>query len=575
MILSGFLTLVASCGIEEIIDPVRNRVVTLATQQQEIDLDVVPNSYMVMFKTQRPTLSLRFASFLTEYKHHYSWMLARFVADSRIVDVDYITTVDLSNPSGSSFSPDFDVPRTLQLAWNGSSNSALMGSLSTVNFRNPESAKSLLQEWTSKGLIWYAEPNYNNRLIDIFGDAKTNYEAAGIWWHQSINLYNAYETLSAREIPPHPADADISPPVIAVLDSGLDVSNPLLADRVWVNSAPGQSGCAGDVNGCNTTNGSKGTLGTGSVAPFAVQSDGTCAGGGMGGACGHGTHVSGIIAAQLDGQVGGVCPVCKIMTIRIIKDDGKGGGKAPDAAILRGMKYLTIFKESGDAAVRIVNSSFGKYNRSRSVAVLVSVLKRKPHEVVVVGAAGNEDSMRRVYPAALSDAIAVSSIDVDYRKSVFSNFGPWVDVAAPGGGIDSTVPGGTYNSSGTSMAAPVVSGVLGLVLSIDKNRSYGSLRKAIVQNANGGGLYGKEVGEGFNYNHYYPKVNGESVRRPLLGAGVVDANTAITGGGTGKESGIVSRVNSGCGVVGLTGKKGHWLLLILLMIPLGVIRYRT
>src|SRR5690606_6902827 len=124
---------------------------------------------------------------------------------------------------------------------------------------------------------------------------------------------------------------------------------------------------------------------------------------------------------------------------------------------------------------------FGKFVRSRSVGLLLRVLKEKK-SALVIGAAGNEDSMAQEYPAAFSDAIAVSAVDEDLRKVAFSNFGRWVDIAAPGSNIISTLPGeGAGSKSGTSMAAPLVSGVAGLMLAYAPDTSFGTLRKWLLQ----------------------------------------------------------------------------------------------
>jgi hypothetical protein len=562
-------------------------VVTLATESQIAAGDVASNSYIVMFRTRKQPLSLQSGSYLSEYQFHYSWLQASYLADPGIEDIDYITTIDMSDPQDPQFTADFLIPRSLKLAWNGTPDVPVLGSMATVTFKTAEEAATILNQWALDRRIWYAEPNYYNQRMDLFGDAKAAYEAAAdagteFWWHKIIKLHEAFESLSRRDLEKHPADDAIVPPVIAVLDSGIDVTNPYLEGRIWVNTSPGSSGCDGDVNGCNTTSGSKGNLGSGNLTPFGFA-NGACGAQPILGTCIHGTHVSGIIAAKLDAnaQIGGVCPVCKVMGIKIIS----GNGKAADSAILRGMKYITLFKQKNSAAVRVINSSFGKYNRSRSVAVLVGVLKKSPHEVLVVGAAGNEDSMARVYPAALGDAIAVSAFGEGLRKSAYSNFGPWVDIAAPGGDekvdgsmIMSTVPGAgqTDRSQGTSMAAPVVSGVAGLILAIDPNRSHTRLRSSIVRRADGKTLYSKSTAGGYNFNFYFPKVAGEDTPRPLLGTGILDAVAAIEdSGGTPKEYGAIDRVTKGCSVVGLKDKGPLSIWMLLLFTPLLFVRWRA
>jgi thermitase len=82
---------------------------------------------------------------------------------------------------------------------------------------------------------------------------------------------------------------------------------------------------------------------------------------------------------------------------------------------------------------------------------------------VVVAAAGNGNTSDRAYPAAYPNAIAVAATNQDDRRASFSNYGDWVDVAAPGVSILSTVPSGYASWSGTSMAAPHVSALAGLL----------------------------------------------------------------------------------------------------------------
>ncbi len=553
-------------------------VVKLATPA-DVELGrVVELSYIVTFKAAKGAALLRFPSFGAEYDHHFSLLADKFLADPRVSDINYITTLDLANPHDQGSTEDLDPPPALRLMWNEDSLDDLPGSIAEVSFPDAASAQEVLSEWEGLGLIWFAEPNYtNDRMDNPFNQAMVEaYAASGAWWHTQIKLDKALEKLAGMEI------AEAQATVVAVLDSGLDVEHPQIKDQVWVNENPGSSGCPDDVNGCDTTVAKKKVLGSGNVAPYltggyslpcpfldAVPGSPES---GEKGVCEHGTHVSGIIAAKPGPQVGGVCPVCKVMMIKIIKGI-KGKGQASDAAILNGFKYLTLFRNNSSAVVRVANSSFGKYVRARAVSLLVSVLKKPPNEILVVGAAGNEDSMLRTYPAALNDAIAVSATRDDKGKATYSNFGPWVDIAAPGGDggsaatrIESTVPGGsTGDKQGTSMACPVVAGVAGLVLAIDPGRGFSKLRSSIINSADPS-LYDAEVGGGINRGYYYPKLSGDNVRRPLLGAGIVDALSAIDGTTkTGIDSQNLRRVNRGCSVVhsGRAGSgAGFWFMLL-------------
>src|SRR5208283_2834229 len=96
--------------------------------------------------------------------------------------------------------------------------------------------------------------------------------------------------------------------------------NPSLVGHIWNTDAEGQRGCTDDLYGCDTTVALKGNLGNGNVYPYLTADNEN------NGTCGHGTHVAGIIAATASGVqpdgVGGVCPVCRIMPIKIITSQG-------------------------------------------------------------------------------------------------------------------------------------------------------------------------------------------------------------------------------------------------------------
>jgi thermitase len=178
----------------------------------------------------------------------------------------------------------------------------------------------------------------------------------------------------------------------------------------------------------------------------------------------HGTHVAGIAAAVTNNEEGiaGGCPSCKLLIAKVL--DGNGLGTADDVA--EGIMWGV------DNGARVINLSLGDRGNARVVRDAVNYATRRG--AVVVAAAGNDNTNRFEYPAAYPNVIAVAATTRDDLRAPFSNYGDWVDIAAPGGEdrasssrrILSTIPGGTYYyMSGTSMAAPHVSALASLLAS--------------------------------------------------------------------------------------------------------------
>ena len=211
---------------------------------------------------------------------------------------------------------------------------------------------------------------------------------------------------------------------------------------------------------------------------------------------GHGTHVSGVAAA--------------------FTNNGRGiAGTAPDAFLFN---YKVCDKQQGcpisaqipaitdaaDMGADVINLSLAGYGRSEAQARAVNYAWNSG--TVVVAAAGNDATNQPAYPAAYTNAIAVSGTDVQNGDSDFSNYGTWVDVAAPAGELQGPLSASRYqilstyptyfNSSGyvslngTSFAAPMVSGVASLLAS--QNRSAAQIRKRIQSTATDIGPPGRD-----------------------------------------------------------------------------------
>ena len=191
----------------------------------------------------------------------------------------------------------------------------------------------------------------------------------------------------------------------------------------------------------------------------------------------HGTHVAGVVAAVQGNSLGvaGLAPRARIMPVRVL--DAKGSGWSSDIAA--GITYAV------DHGADVVNLSLGGPDADpvteRAVGYALS------RGVAVVAAVGNEraSGSPRAYPAAYPGVIAVAAVDQSRTSSSFSSVGDYVDVAAPGRTILSTVVGGAYGYlSGTSMAAPFVSATAALALdATDGSVTVTELERAITATA--------------------------------------------------------------------------------------------
>lgn len=171
---------------------------------------------------------------------------------------------------------------------------------------------------------------------------------------------------------------------------------------------------------------------------------------------GHGTHVAGIAAASTDNGEGiaGGCPGCGILVGKVVEY-----GEGYDSDIAEGIVWTV------DEGAEVVNLSLGAPVQSNLLKEAIAYAKSK--DVLVVAAAGNFAPFGnpKIYPAAYPDAMAVAATNVKDERDSYSSYGNWVDVAAPGVRIYSTLSEGKYGyDSGTSMAAPHVSALAGMLI---------------------------------------------------------------------------------------------------------------
>lgn len=272
------------------------------------------------------------------------------------------------------------------------------------------------------------------------------------WHHAFTHVPEAWAYLESQGLPPG-GSRDI---VVAVIDTGVDYTHPDLAANIWINTIefngyPGVdddgNGYIDDINGVNTTH------------PGWDPKDDH----------GHGTHVAGIIAAQAENQIGGV-GIAYNTQIMVLKAAQYSGVLA--ASDIAEAIYYAVSKGAD-----IINMSFGSYARS---AVEEDALAIAFGQAVLVAAAGNDQMVNPpcgfgadMYPAAYNWVLGVMA------STQFPSFGDFLagfsnydctpydsheyELMAPGVDIWSTLPENQYAAwSGTSMSAPVVSGIAAL-----------------------------------------------------------------------------------------------------------------
>lgn len=201
---------------------------------------------------------------------------------------------------------------------------------------------------------------------------------------------------------------------------------------------------------------------------------------------GHGTHVAGIIAAALNnGQgVAGVCPSCRLMPVKVLNQNNLGSWSQLSQGILFAV----------DHGARVINLSLGASVPSDTLALAIQYAE--DHGVVVVAAAGNGSTDAPFYPAALQGVIGVGATTSTEELWSRSNYGNDIDLVAPGSLIFSSfndlnnIYHGYTFMSGTSMATPFVSGVVGLLLSANPDLTAQQVTDTMVATAKDLGVKG-------------------------------------------------------------------------------------
>ena len=328
--------------------------------------------------------------------------------------------------------------------------------LEIVNLPAGQDVRATVREYIDSGLVEAAEPDF---LYHIAAAPNEQTYADGKLWH----LNGAMGSIEA----PAGWDTrhDASGVVVAVLDTGVMMTHEDLAANLWTNTKeiPGNAidddgnGYIDDVHGINSI--------TGKGDPTDDDR--------------HGTHVAGIIGAVGNNGKGvsGVAWNVQLMPLKFISSSGDGSNG--DA-----VECINYAIQNG---ADIINASFGSPSASSTLQIALTAARAAG--IIIVAAAGNETVNNDVtpsYPAnyALDNIISVAATGATDQLEFYSNFGATtVDLAAPGAQILSTgnLTNNEYSPlSGTSMAAPIVSGVVALLKAQFPNDSPAQIRERLL-----------------------------------------------------------------------------------------------
>jgi thermitase len=276
--------------------------------------------------------------------------------------------------------------------------------------------------------VQYAEPDPVFAATSIPNDPSFAQE----WGLTKIQAPQAWDVAQGNGVP------------IAILDSGIDQSHPDLAAKIVANMNYSTSNTVDDLYG-------------------------------------HGTHLAGIAAAITNNGLGiaGVGYNCTLMNVKVAEDNNGATRASALAAGIMG---------AADSGAKVICMSLGSPQSSNTVQDAVSYAWNAG--VVLVASAGNSNSTAANFPAAYPECISVAATDPSDQREVQGNFGStfgsWVDVAAPGLNILSTLPthptplGQNYGAlSGTSQSAAFVAGLAGLVWSTPFGTSNAAVRARI------------------------------------------------------------------------------------------------
>lgn len=202
---------------------------------------------------------------------------------------------------------------------------------------------------------------------------------------------------------------------------------------------------------------------------------------------GHGTSVSGVVAAVRNNHIGvaGLAPGCRVLVLRAFD----ATGNAEDDDLAAAIVY------AADRGVRVLNMSFGDYYASPLLGDAIRYAQERG--VLVVASAGNEGVDLPHFPADFPDVFSVSATSKTDNIASFSNFGPGTGISAPGSSVLTTKAGGGYHvQSGTSFSSPYAAAAAALLFSLHPTWKTDEVRTVLELSAEDRGRKGWDVYHG-------------------------------------------------------------------------------
>lgn len=301
-----------------------------------------------------------------------------------------------------------------------------------LHFSDIQQVEAIIKDLVKSGMLEYAEKVPLDQLLWTPNDPQF---PSNQWGLVQISAEQAWDiSLGSPSI------------TVATVDNAVQTTHPDLSASLWVNPGeiPGNgidddgNGYIDDINGYDVADNDNN--------PNPPNTNFS-----------HGTHVAGITGATTNNGVG-IASIGAGISIISVKATGNNDNSNSITAGYQGIQYSVA------AGARVINCSWGGTGFSQTAQNIVT--NAWNNGCIVVAAAGNDNVSTMFYPAAYTNALSVASTTTNDVKSSFSNYGTWIDVSAPGSTIRSTIPNNTYsNMSGTSMASPMVAGLLGLMLS--------------------------------------------------------------------------------------------------------------